>query len=174
MSRGKKISHFLLRLVLLRLRNVLLFLQEIVLLKVKYVSLFFFFACAGLQILIFFWRTSAWLVSKFWFFTGTCAFLFFCRNFFFRHLNFLISSRNFFSKFKFLISFRNDVNKLIEEVSRVDYMCTGQEHELKALSDRMCDLGQLKETVKVFAEFYFIQKNNKQQSTFGTDVWNLQ
>jgi hypothetical protein len=34
-------------------------------------------------------------------------------------------------------------------------MCTGQEHELKALSDRMCDLGQLKETVKVFAEFYF-------------------
>ena len=44
---------------------------------------------------------------------------------------------------------RNDVNKLVEEVSRVDYMCTSQEHELKALSDRMCDLGQLKETVKV-------------------------
>ena len=34
-------------------------------------------------------------------------------------------------------------------MSRVDYMCTSQEHELKALSDRMCDLGQLKETVKV-------------------------
>ena len=45
--------------------------------------------------------------------------------------------------------FRNDVNKLIEEVNRVDYMCTSQEHELKTLSDRMCDLGQLKETVKV-------------------------
>ena len=35
-----------------------------------------------------------------------------------------------------------------EEVTRIDYACTSQEHELKTLSDHMCDLNSLKESVK--------------------------
>lgn len=54
---------------------------------------------------------------------------------------------------------RHDVTKLVEEVNRLEYMCTSQEHELKTLSDRMCDLGQLKETVKV--NFFAIFRQNQ-------------
>ena len=45
--------------------------------------------------------------------------------------------------------FRNDLNKVTEEVARLEYMCTSQEHELKTVSDKMCDLNSIKETVKV-------------------------
>ena len=45
--------------------------------------------------------------------------------------------------------FRNDFNKVTEEVTKLEYMCTSQEHELKTLSDKMCDLNSIKETVKV-------------------------
>ena len=45
--------------------------------------------------------------------------------------------------------FRNDLNKVTEEVTKLEYMCTSQEHELKTLSDKMCDLNSIKETVKV-------------------------
>ena len=41
-----------------------------------------------------------------------------------------------------------EVQKLAEEITRIDYSCTTQEHELKTLSDHMCDLNSLKETVK--------------------------
>ena len=45
--------------------------------------------------------------------------------------------------------FRNDLNKVTEEVARLEYVCTSQEHELKTVSDKMCDLNSIKETVKV-------------------------
>ena len=41
-----------------------------------------------------------------------------------------------------------EVQKLAEEVNKIDYATTTQEHELKTLSDHMCDLNSLKETVK--------------------------
>jgi hypothetical protein len=47
---------------------------------------------------------------------------------------------------------KNEVQKLAEEVSRIDYGCTSQEHELKTLSDHMCDLNSLKEAVKEHSE----------------------
>ena len=37
---------------------------------------------------------------------------------------------------------------MAEEITRIDYSCTTQEHELKTLSDHMCDLNSLKESVK--------------------------
>jgi hypothetical protein len=37
---------------------------------------------------------------------------------------------------------------LAEEITRIDYSCTTQEHELKTLSDHMCALNSLKESVK--------------------------
>merc|ERR1711899_78769 len=43
---------------------------------------------------------------------------------------------------------KSEVQKLAEEITRIDYSCTTQEHELKTLSDHMCDLNSLKETVK--------------------------
>jgi len=48
--------------------------------------------------------------------------------------------------------FRNDLNKVTEEVTKLEYMCTSQEHELKTLSDKMCDLNSIKETVKELTE----------------------
>lgn len=48
--------------------------------------------------------------------------------------------------------FRNDLNKVTEEVARLEYMCTSQEHELKTVSDKMCDLNSIKETVKELTE----------------------
>lgn len=48
--------------------------------------------------------------------------------------------------------FRNDLNKVTEEVTRLEYMCTSQEHELKTLSDKLCDLNSIKETVKELTE----------------------
>merc|ERR1719510_1323241 len=47
---------------------------------------------------------------------------------------------------------RNDLNKVTEEVTRLEYLCTSQEHELKSLSDKMCDLNSVKETVKELNE----------------------
>jgi hypothetical protein len=41
-----------------------------------------------------------------------------------------------------------EVQKMAEEITRIDYSCTTQEHELKTLSDHMCDLNSLKESVK--------------------------
>ena len=41
-----------------------------------------------------------------------------------------------------------EVQKLAEEITRIDYSCTTQEHELKTLSDHMCDLNSLKESVR--------------------------
>ena len=55
--------------------------------------------------------------------------------------------------------FRNDLNKVTEEVTRLEYMCTSQEHELKTLSDKMCDLNSIKETVKVRNTFLIITGN---------------
>merc|ERR1712213_98325 len=43
---------------------------------------------------------------------------------------------------------KSEVQKLAEEITRIDYACTSQEHELKTLSDHMCDLNSLKESVK--------------------------
>jgi len=48
--------------------------------------------------------------------------------------------------------FRNDLNKVTEEVARLEYVCTSQEHELKTVSDKMCDLNSIKETVKELTE----------------------
>lgn len=48
--------------------------------------------------------------------------------------------------------FRNDLNKVTEEITRLEYTCTSQEHELKTLSDKMCDLNSIKETVKDLTE----------------------
>ena len=45
--------------------------------------------------------------------------------------------------------FRNDLNKITEEVTRLEYLSTSQENELKTLSDKMCDMNSVKETVKV-------------------------
>ena len=55
--------------------------------------------------------------------------------------------------------FRNDLNKVTEEVTRLEYMGTSQEHELKTLSDKMCDLNSIKETVKVRNTFLIITGN---------------
>ena len=55
---------------------------------------------------------------------------------------------------------RNEVQKLGEEVTRIDYSCTTQEHELKTLSDHMCDLNSLKETVKEHNEEIVIIKDD--------------
>ena len=54
--------------------------------------------------------------------------------------------------------FRNDLNKVTEEVTRLEYMCTSQEHELKSLSDKMIDLNSIKETVKVMRSFIELGK----------------
>ena len=54
--------------------------------------------------------------------------------------------------------FRNDLNKVTEEVTRLEYMCTSQEHELKSLSDKMIDLNSIKETVKVMRSFIELEK----------------
>jgi len=48
--------------------------------------------------------------------------------------------------------FRNDLNKVTGEVTKLEYNCTSQEHELKTLSDKMCDLNSIKETVKDLTE----------------------
>lgn len=44
---------------------------------------------------------------------------------------------------------KSEVSKLAEDVGRLEYTCSGQEHELKTLSDKMIDLSSIKETVKV-------------------------
>ena len=57
--------------------------------------------------------------------------------------------------------FRNDLNKVTEEVTRLEYMCTSQEHELKTVSDKMCDLNSIKETVKVYSCIHICNQNIK-------------
>lgn len=53
-----------------------------------------------------------------------------------------------------------EVAKLSEELTRVDYSVTTQEHELKTLSDHMCDLNSLKESVKEHNEEIAIIKDD--------------
>merc|ERR1719367_2054643 len=55
---------------------------------------------------------------------------------------------------------KNEVTKLAEEVNRIDYSVTTQEHELKTLSDHMCDLNSLKESVKEHTEEIIIIKED--------------
>merc|ERR1719367_1917511 len=55
---------------------------------------------------------------------------------------------------------KNEVTKLAEEVNRIDYTVTTQEHELKTLSDHMCDLNSLKESVKEHTEEIIIIKED--------------
>jgi len=55
---------------------------------------------------------------------------------------------------------KNEVAKLSEEVTRIDYSVTTQEHELKTLSDHMCDLNSLKESVKDHSEEIAIIKDD--------------
>jgi len=55
---------------------------------------------------------------------------------------------------------KNEVTKLSEEVNRIDYTLTSQEHELKTLSDHMCDLNSLKESVKEHSEEIIIIKED--------------
>ena len=55
---------------------------------------------------------------------------------------------------------KNEVTKLAEEVNRIDYSVTTQEHELKTLSDHMCDLNSLKESVKEHSEEIIIIKED--------------
>ena len=53
-----------------------------------------------------------------------------------------------------------EVAKLSEEMTRIDYSVTSQEHELKSLSDHMCDLNSLKESVKEHNEEIAIIKDD--------------
>jgi len=55
---------------------------------------------------------------------------------------------------------KNEVTKIAEEVNRIDYTVTTQEHELKTLSDNMCDLNSLKESVKEHSEEIIIIKED--------------
>jgi len=55
---------------------------------------------------------------------------------------------------------KNEVTKMAEEVNRIDYTVTTQEHELKTLSDNMCDLNSLKESVKEHSEEIIIIKED--------------
>ncbi len=48
---------------------------------------------------------------------------------------------------------KNELTELAEDLNRVEYTCTTQEHELKTLSDHMCDLNSLKESVKASGKY---------------------
>ena len=55
---------------------------------------------------------------------------------------------------------KNEVAKLSEEVTRIDESYTSQSEELKNLSDHMCDLNSLKESVKEHNEEIAIIKDD--------------
>ena len=48
---------------------------------------------------------------------------------------------------------KNEMIKVTEDLTRLECVCTTQEHELKALTDKLIDLNSVKETVKV-SSFY--------------------
>ena len=49
---------------------------------------------------------------------------------------------------------RNEMIKVTEDMTRLECICTTQEHELKTLSDKMIDLNSVKETVKVQSQLF--------------------